>query len=162
MKIFILVLSIFIAAFFQATFLNHFMLFNVKPDLLLVCVVVISTLLPFKWALGLSVFAGILKDTFIVQGFGVNTALFALWSWLIFETEKKISLENEIVPLVLIAIISFLHNLLTGLIMIYLGKPVTIGHYTRILFIATFYTTLIFPLVQKLLRKFSLFKWQIF
>jgi len=85
---------IFACALLQVTLMDHFKVFNIKPDLILISMVMVNLLLSRPWAFTLSVFAGMLKDIFSAGSFGTNTIIFALLSFLIIKISRKISLEN--------------------------------------------------------------------
>lgn len=138
----------------QLTVLDYFKIFNIKPDLLLICVVIASLIFELKPAMVLSVFAGIFKDAFgVVSTLPINTLLFALWSFLIVRLSKNISLDNNLMRLFLVFIVTILHNTITGLIFIYSGKLVPLGIFLRIVSIEAIYTALILPLVFRIIKQ---------
>jgi len=146
--IFISVIIIFVLL--EATVLNCVNVFNVKPDLLLACVIIASLFLEPAWAIFLSIFAGILKDIFSVNAFGMNTILFFLWSLLIVRLSRKITFESNYIRLALVFIIAVLNNIVIRLVFLFLGNFISWGIFLRITFIESLYTALIFPLVLKL------------
>ena len=134
----------------QVTILDYFKVFGIKPDLLLISMVIVSLIFEFKWALALSIFAGIFKDVFVVGTFGINTLLFPLWTFLIIRLAKEIPLDNNFIRVVLIFIIAFLHSTITGLLLIYSGNFIPLGIFLRIVSIESLYTALVLPLVFKI------------
>jgi rod shape-determining protein MreD len=82
MKISRLIIITLILGVFQVTFLNYFRIFGVKPDLLLVAVVIAGLFLETRAAIIFGMFAGIFKDVFRVNAFGLNVILFSLWGFL--------------------------------------------------------------------------------
>ncbi len=145
--IFISVIIIFVLL--EATVLNCVNVFNVKPDLLLACVIIASLFLEPAWAIFLSIFAGILKDIFSVNAFGMNTIFFFLWSLLIVRLSRKITFESNYIRLALVFIIVMLNNIVIRLVFLFLGNFISWGIFLRITFIESLYTALIFPLVLK-------------
>ncbi len=141
---------IFVIGIFQVTLLDFFKIFNVKPDLLLISAVIASLVFKFKWALFFSIFAGIFKDVFVVSTFGINTLLFCLWSFLILKLTKEIPIDNNFIRLILIFIIAFLHNIISGLFLFYSGKPIPLGIFLRTVSIGSIYTALVLLLVFKI------------
>lgn len=129
----------------QFTFLNEVAIFGLKPDLLLIFVVIVTLFLDFKWAITLSLFAGLFKDVFISLSFGLNSALFLLWSFLIWKISHQLSLHNTYLRLTLVFILSIFHNTAVGLLSVYLSAPIPMGIFLRIAFIGSLYTALIFP-----------------
>jgi len=132
-----------ICGLLQATVLNYFKIFNVKPDLLLIGVVIASIFFEPAWAISLSLFAGVLKDIFSVNAFGVHLVLFFLWSYLIIRLSKKIILDSQYIQLALIFIIAVLNNIAMRSIFLFLGNFISWGIFLRIIFIEPIYTTLI-------------------
>jgi len=145
--IFIAVILFF--ALLQATILNYLNIFNVKPDLLLTSVVIACLYLEPVQAISLSIFAGVMKDIFSVNAFGINTILFFLWSFLVIKLSREISFDSSYVRLVLIFIIAILNNIVIRLIFLFLGNFISWGIFLRITFIEPLYTALIFPLALK-------------
>lgn len=133
----------------QAAGINNFGVFTVKPDLLLISVVIASLSLEFRWAFMLSLFAGVFKDVFSVGPTGMNTLLFCLWSFLIVRLNKQITIDYNLIRIALIFIISFLHNAIIGLILISMGRFIPLGIFLRILFLTSIYTAVVSLLILK-------------
>lgn len=149
MKNFIFIVIIIIFGLLQTTILNYVNIFNIKPDLLLISVIIASLFFEPIWAISLSIFAGILKDVFSLNAFGMHTILFFLWSFLIIKLSRKITLDNNYIKLVLIFIIAILNNIIIRLIFLFLGNFISLGLFLRISFIEPLYTAFIFLLVLK-------------
>jgi len=143
-------LVVIILGLLQVIILDYFKIFGVKPDLLLISAVIASLVFEFKWAFILSLFAGLFKDVFGATTFGINTLLFALWSFLIVRLNKEITIDYNFIRMVLIFIVCLLHNTITGLIFIYLGNFIPLGIFLRIVSVGSIYTALISLLVLKL------------
>lgn len=143
---------VFILAIFEVTLLDSFKVFGVKPNLLLISIVIASLTFDFKQALGISVFAGILKDIFALNSFGINILLFPLSSFVVMKLSQKISLDNNYIRSVLIFIIVILNDIITRLIFISLGRFIPLGIFLGITFLEAFYTALILPLVFRTVR----------
>lgn len=144
------VLIIIILGILQVTILDYFRIFTVRPDLLLISMVLLSLAFEFRWAFALSVFAGFFKDAFGVSYFGINTLLFGLWSFLILRLSKEITIDNNITRVVLVFIVTLIHNILTRIIFIYLGNAIPLGIFLRIVAIGSIYTAGVSPLVFKI------------
>jgi|GEM_PF-446282 len=141
MKNLVYALYIIIAGILQLGLPGYLRVFGVQPDLLLALVVMVSLRSPAGWAVGLSLFAGILKDIFSVSGFGINTLLFPLWSIAILNLNRKINVEHDYLRLALGYIIAFLQNMFCGFALSYSGRFVPLGVFTRILLLSSLYTT---------------------
>jgi len=147
MKNWIFFLIIIVLGMLQVTILNYFKIFGVGPDLLLISVVIASLFFEFKWAFVLSVFAGLFKDIFGANIFGINTLLFPLWSFLIVRLNKEITIDYNFIRIALVFIVSLLHNTITGLILIYSGNLIPLGLFLRIVSLQSIYTALVLPLI---------------
>jgi rod shape-determining protein MreD len=154
MKSFVFILVIIMLAILQVTILDIVKIFNNKPDFLLICVVVASLFFEPKQALIASVFAGILKDIFYTAPFGINTVLFLVWSLLIAGLSKKISIDYYLIRMSLMFIISLLNNVVTGLIISYLGNFIPLGIFFRNVILSAIYTTIAFFPFLKISEKF--------
>jgi len=152
----IFIAAIIISGLLQATILNYVNIFNIKPDLLLISVIISGLFFEPAWAISLGVFAGILKDIFSVNSFGVHTVLFFLWSFLIIKLSRKISFDSNYTRLALIFIIAIFNNITIRLILLFSGSFISWGIFLRITFIEPLYTAFIFLLVLKFTRSLSL------
>lgn len=132
--------------------MNSIAVFNVKPDIFLITAVIASLLFNLRWALFFSIFAGTFKDIFSAAGFGVNTLLFPLWCFVILRLKKEMPLDYGIIRLILIFMITFFHNLITGLTLICLGNFIPLGIFLRIVCIGSIYTAAVLPLVFKIFK----------
>jgi rod shape-determining protein MreD len=134
----------------QVTLLDYFRVFGIRPDLLLICVVVASLVFEFKWAFILSIFAGIFKDACGVSTFGINTLLFPIWCLLIARLNREITLDNNLIHMGLVFIVTILHNIVSGMISVYSGNVIPLGIFLRIVIIESIYTALVLPLIFKI------------
>lgn len=136
----------------QLTFLEYSRIFYVKPDLLLIAVVIATLRFDFREALFLSFLAGFFKDCFVSGTLGLNTLLFPLWCYLIFKITRQFMIEEEIfqIPLVTLAVI--LHNVTTGFIAVSQGTFISFGIFLRILIIDAILTTAVCPLVFRVTK----------
>jgi rod shape-determining protein MreD len=153
---------IFVSAALQITWIDSFKVFTVKPDLLLMLAVTASLCFNFKEAIFLCIFAGLLKDALGAGGFGLNTLLFCLWSFLLSLLNRQISFDNEIFRAVIIGVVALLHNILLGLIPVYTGRIVPPGIFLRIILLEPLFTTLVFLWLSKALRDQKVFRIQLF
>lgn len=136
----------------QITFLNYFRFFTVKVDLLLICAVIAALSFPLKWSIFFCLLSGLFKDAFSVNAFGMNTVLFCLWGFLIAKLMRKIAIDNNMMRLLLIAIVTILHNLLTGIILVYCGVVIPFGVMLRVLVLSPLLTSILFFPFFKLVK----------
>ena len=135
---------------FQATIMNSFSIFGIRPDLLLISLVIATLFFESKWALVFSLFAGFIKDVLGVHAFGINTLIFPLGAYLIIRLSKKISMDNNLMPTLFILIIAIANNIIFKLIFTYLQNLIIpLGVFTRIMFLEPVYTALIFYFIFK-------------
>ncbi|MFH1441163.1 MAG: rod shape-determining protein MreD [Candidatus Omnitrophota bacterium] len=151
MRNWIILVLIYIFALLEATLLNNFKFFGIKPDLLLVIIVILSVFWEWRWVLFFSLFAGILKDTFCFEPFGLNTILFPLISYLVYKVSRKISVEDIYALMVITFIAVFLNNIISRIIFAFSGKIIPFGIFMRVIFIESLYSAVISPLVVKVL-----------
>lgn len=156
MKKAVFLLIIGLTGVLQVTLLDYFKIFNVKPDLLLITIVLGSLYFDLKWALFFALTAGVFKDTFSTAPLGINTALFAVWSLVVARLAHEVSLDNNLRQAVLIVIVTVAHHAACGLILAFLGNLVPFGIILRIIFLEALYTAAVLPLVFKLTKPLSL------
>lgn len=153
MRNWLFLLVLVLIGIFQVTFLEFFKLFGLKPDLLLIGMVVANLFFSRRsWAILFSIFAGAFKDIFTTGAFGINIVLFSLWSFLIARLSKKIALDTDFMRLALVFLVCLLHNIITGLIFANQGRGIIWGMFLRIVTIGSLYTTLVSALLFRLTR----------
>lgn len=152
MKKLFFLLFILLSVFFEVVFLDIFRIFNVKPNLLLIIVLVASLCFELRWALFFSILAGASKDIFCANLIGVNTLMFTLLSFLIYKLSREITLDSNLVSIVLILFIVLVNDIIIRLVFVYLGKYIPLGIFLRTTFLEALYTMLIAPLVFKIIK----------
>jgi rod shape-determining protein MreD len=138
-----------IASLFQVTVLNYFSFLHVKPDLILAAVFIASFSLSLRQALLLALLGGIFKDAFSLSRFGLNAGFFPLWVFVVKELSRRVSIEDGVSRTLLLIIIAFSHNILTGLILVNSGAQPPLGIFLRITLLSSFYTAACYFLVSK-------------
>lgn len=146
---FLIILVLFIL---QITLAEYARIFNTKPDLILIGVIIAALFCDQKWALLLGLCAGALKDTFVTQGPGINAVFFFLWSFLVINARRRFSLDFNGARVMLIGIIVFLQSIATRIIFLYLGIPVALGIFLRTAILGSAYTALVSFAVFKVLK----------
>ena len=132
----------------QATIFNFLKLWQVKPELLLLCMVIISLYFDLKWSLIFSLLLGLLKDVFSGPGFGFNTIFFPLASFLIIYISKKVPLENNLLRLLIVLIAVLLHSILAA----FFYGHLALGIFLRITILEAFLTGVIAYVIFRMLR----------
>ena len=157
MKKWLLLLAIIILVTLQLIWPNFLIFFNCKPDLLLIFTVSLVFYLDFKTALIFGFFAGLAKDIFLPSSFAINTIFFGIWSYLVNCLSGQISTENNYVRLGIILIVTFLNNIISGLLIISSGGIIPLGIFLRNLIILLVYSVALAPLIFKLIKKITLY-----
>ncbi len=139
----IFLLTILAVAVIQATILDFFRVFGVKPNLLLLAVVVAGLSFRLRWVLIMSVCAGAFSDIFSINKFGLAALLFPLWGFLVFKLSRKMSFDNELIKSSVVFIILLLNGIATRLIFTYFGSFISTGIFLRIIILESLYTTVV-------------------
>jgi rod shape-determining protein MreD len=137
----IILLAVLFSTLLQATVLNYFRIWGVKPDLLIVCVVFASLTMELRWAIAIGIFAGLLKDIFGTNPIGVSCLLFALWGFLIYVLTRKVVIDNYLPATLVVLLAVAINGLSYNLINMFFGKHISIGIFLRTSIIESIYTT---------------------
>jgi len=152
MKVSRFLLITFTLGIFQFTLLNYFSIFGIKPDLLLVTVVIAGLLLQTRQAILFGLFAGIFKDVFGVDMFGLDVISFSLWGFVSAHISRKISIDDNVTRVFLVFIIALLQNIVSALSLNLSGSFVPLGIFLRIAFLGSLYTALTLPPILKITK----------
>lgn len=136
----------------QATFMDYFRFFNLKPDLLLICAVIAALYFKPSWAIAFCFLAGLLKDTFSASPFGINTLLFCLSGLIILRLSKEISVEDNLTRMGLLLIVALFNNIITAIILYSCGLGLPLGIFLRITVFGSLYTAMLLPLILRLIK----------
>lgn len=142
---------IILSGLLQSTLLGNFRIFGVKPDLLLILVVVGGVYFNWKLALFFGLAAGLFYDMFFSQTFGFYVLLFSLWGYVISKVSRKVSIDDPQSLALFIFLITFLNCVITRVIFLSFGKIISIGILLKIAIISSFYNALIFFPVYNIL-----------
>ena len=153
MKNWIFLICILIFALLQTTMLDYVKIFGVKPDLLLIGIVLAGIYFEVRWALFISLFSGILKDFLGINTFGINTLLFPLICFLVIQLNKKLSIDNYFLGSIVTFICTLLYAAATRLIFLYLNNSISLSVFLRIAFFEALYTSLIFSLIFRTIKR---------
>lgn len=143
MKKWVFILTIFCLIIFQATVLESFKLFGVKPDLMFIIMVMVAINFDLKRALIFSFIIGAAKDLFCFFPFGLNAMLFLFWAFLIKEFSRRIVLDTTVVRVAVIFLALLLNDLVLRLIFTIMGRSIALGMFLKISFLGSFYTALV-------------------
>ena len=135
----------------QLTLINNFRVLGVKPDLILLSVIVASFFFELKWVLVFALFAGIFKDTFCTSLQGVNTLLFPVFGFIIVEFLRRVTMDDIYLKSCLAFVVIFLYNLILGLALIYSGQALSLGISLRVLVLESLYSSIVLLLIFKIL-----------
>lgn len=149
-----------LAAFFvlfaiiQISALNYIELLNVKPNILLVSVILLALYKGSRAGLEAGIIAGLLYDVSSTGTFGVSTLSFMLCGYAVGLLGRNVYEEN----LVLRSLIVFIFSLANGLIYyfvssIFQAMPPFVPSIKHIILPYSLYTALISPLIFLILKK---------
>lgn len=134
---------ILITAFFEVSFLGHFKIFSVKPDLLLILVVMAGVSFDLPTSIALAFLAGFCRDIAGVSSFGSYTFLFSMWGLLIQKLSHQVSFDNPIVFVAGVYLLNFLQNTILRLSLMHSSDSISLGIFLRLLFVQSFYTAVV-------------------
>ena len=141
-----------LAGLVQISILEVVKVSTLKPDLLLIVMVLGSLMFDLPQAVILSVFCGLMKDIFGPTVYGPNAPMFAVWSILILRLAREISIDNNYLRTVLVFVVSLLHTISSGLFFIAGGTPIPFGIFLKIVVFGSVYTAVLLPLVVKVVQ----------
>lgn len=143
---------IIILGIFQAGPLSYFRIFQVKPDLLLVSVIIAGLYCrPVAQAIGFSIVAGLLKDTFSANNFGPSLVLFPVWCLLSINLSRKISFDTDLIRVGFVLIVVILNDVIGRLIFLPAGNFIPYGIFSKIVFLSAGYTAFVSVLLFRML-----------
>ena len=155
MKKLLLLAVAMVLAVLQLSWPEFLVFFHARPDLLLIFVAAAVFYLDFKVALVFGIICGLLKDTFLPGDFGINTILFSVWCYAIWQLGRQISTEQAIVRFVIVFIAALLNNIISGVQSVNLGNFIPAGIFLRNLAIPSLYTAALSPLIFKLTKRIA-------
>jgi len=145
---------IIISALLQATLVNYFRFFWVKPDLLLICTVLASLAYPSGWGIALSFWAGALKDILSGTNAGMSTLIFPAYSLAIIFISKNITFDLIILRVALVFLFALLDTVISRLILVSQGNFIATGIFLRITVLGCLYTTAVSYLFFRIQERF--------
>ena len=131
-------------------FSQTFQMFWVKPDLIILSVVIASIYLDFGWAIFISIFAGITKDILGLNYFGMNILILPFYCYAIREISRKISLDNDFINMGILGVVIIVNSLLLRLFFIVNNVSIELGIFLRTFVFEFLFTVLSFFLILQI------------
>lgn len=145
------------AIIIQTTILVDFFVNGLKPDLLLIIVVLTSIILGKHHGVTIGFFSGLLEDLLSGTFFGLNTLVKMFIGFIFGSIEQQVFKEHKLLPLIAMSIATVLNYILSLLFLLLLGVNINVNIaklYNLLLVLA--YNVVIALFVHKLLYKLSL------
>lgn len=139
-----------ILVLFEVVALDYLKFFSIKPDLLLAIVLIWAVFLRSTDAFKLGILAGFLKDLFSENILGINTLLFPFWVVVTLKLSKRIALDNRLIQMILVFIVSILTNIIYRLVIIFMGTYIPWVISLRIIILSSLYTAFLLPILLKI------------
>ena len=147
MKKLIIILFLFLCIVFESTLLTVWQFLNARPDLLIICVMVGGLTLHKKWAIALSLCAGVLRSLYTPIPWAVFFYPFCII--LIMRLSREISLERRFVVEGILLCLIIAKDVVLRLWSYGLFISIPTGIFIRTMLIEAVYTTLVFFLVAR-------------
>ncbi len=147
-------LILFIIALLQSTFLNYFRVFNVKPDIILITVIIFALFFNLRWLVVFAFLAGIFRDIFSILPCGVNVIICIFLVILTKQISRQLSVENKFIYSAVLCLIILLNNLILQSFLFVLDRPVVTGIFLKILFLESTFTLLLALPMYRLFERF--------
>jgi rod shape-determining protein MreD len=142
-------LIIFLLILSQATICDYLKLFNIKPNLILIALMIVSISFKLEWSLIFSLILGALTDLLGISKPGISVLFFPLLCFLIIKLSRKITLDNAYIFSAFTGILVVIYGLTTRFFLLSLGNSISIGIFLRVIFIESIYTALISLIIFK-------------
>jgi rod shape-determining protein MreD len=139
-------------AVLQSTIINAIGLINIKPDLLLIAVIISALGSSWKWALFYGFLAGALKDVLGSGSFGFYSVMFASFGYLCRELSKSLMIDSRLRLVITVSLAAALEYIILSLFLALSGDPVPIGIFLRSTLIGSAYSAAFSPLVSALFK----------
>lgn len=142
-------------ALFEPVWTGYLRVFSVKPDILLLSVVLTAAFLNFWEAVFWGMIAGFLKDIFSVYGIGINTLLFPVWSAVVVRISRKMTIDDDYALMAVAAIVVFFNGAVCRFIFSLSDRDIPFGVSLRVMLISPVYTAVLLPILRKWLNYFK-------
>ncbi|MCM8780388.1 MAG: rod shape-determining protein MreD [Candidatus Omnitrophica bacterium] len=144
----------------QVTVLDCLKIFDIKPDLTLIGLMLVSLFFDLRYAIFLSAFLGFIKDIFLVNGIGIDVLILPFWSFFIIRLSKKITIDYNYIRAILTFIIGIFNAAVIRLIYYLCGvASIGITTFMRMALWESVYTAVVsffvFELMSSIISKFN-------
>lgn len=141
----------------QTTLLVDLFINGLKPDLLLIIVVLTSIILGKHHGVTIGFFSGLLEDLASGTFFGLNTLVKMLIGFIFGSIEQQVFKEHKLLPLIAMSIATVLNYLLSLLLLFFLGANINFNMTLLYNFLMVLtYNVIIALFIHKLLYKLCL------
>jgi rod shape-determining protein MreD len=147
MKYLVLGLLGFFGLLLESTLFNELMIAGVKPDLVLIIVILYAIFSGPREGAIVGLFLGFIEDLFMAKYLGINALSKFFVGLIIGSLEKRIYKENFIVPTIALLVGSLIHGLLFIFISNIVGYPLGIKNGFNVVIPVAIYNTCFAPFV---------------
>jgi len=147
-------LIIMVTGLLQATVLNVFGVFRVKPDILFVLALFACVVFRPKQAILLAGCAGLMKDIFGIGQIGYSILFFSSCSFAIIKISRNIAIENEFIYTAFVFVFTILNNLAIKIAMLLAGNNIPLGQFIKVLSLESVYNSIVAFFIFLLGRKY--------
>lgn len=137
----------FLSLVLESTIFNEIMIAGVKPDLILIIVILYAIFYGPREGAVVGLFLGLLEDLFLAKYVGINALTKFFIGLIIGSLEKRIYKENFLVPTIALLFGSLIHGLLFIFISNIVGYPLGINSIIYMVIPVAIYNTCFAPFV---------------
>jgi len=141
---------IFICLLLQLTFLHGLSLWGVRPNLILIILIISCLKLDLKWAVALGIYSGFMQELFTINALPVDIFLYPAVSLLVVKLSRKITLENNLLRLILVLVVVLTVSAIR-LAMNTSGQIIPMGVMFRTILLEMALSLIVTPLVIKVI-----------
>lgn len=157
LSILVLVLAFLIIYFLQINFFNNLRIFNVKPNLLIIFIVVLGLFLGSKIGLAFGIFFGILLDIFLGKNLGTMAISLGIIGYLGGILNINFTKESRLTQIIIVFFSTIIcESIFYFLIIIFLNVNIEIITFSKIVFIEAIYNVILTIIFYPLILKYGL------
>ena len=147
MRYIVLALLGFLGLVLQSTLFNELRIAGVKPDLILILVILFAVFNGSRSGAGAGLLLGLIEDIFLAKYIGLNALTKGLVGLLVGLLEKRTYKDNFIVPILALFFGSIAYGFFFFLGAKIVGYPLGVGHFAKIIIPMAIYNTCFAPFV---------------
>lgn len=121
-EVFLYTILFIVSVILQSTVFHFLQIEGVKPDLLLIVVILVAVLKGTKFGAGLGFVYGLLEDLLVSKYIGLQALTKMLTGYIIGRLERRIFSDNVFVPIVVGFLGTLIHSVLVVLVLFLIGK----------------------------------------